>query len=156
MQLTLHTDYALRVLIYMRLRGDSLVTISETADFYKISRNHLVKVVHHLASHGFIQTTRGKHGGMRLARAAELISVGEVVRKMEPNFNVVECFGAASRPCAVLPICALKSLLYKGMNDFLAGLDRYTLADVVTTPQQGDVSTTLPVVISAEKSVANT
>ncbi|MDO9372430.1 MAG: Rrf2 family transcriptional regulator, partial [Gammaproteobacteria bacterium] len=69
MQLTLHTDYALRVLIYLRLKGDSLVTISEIADFYQISRNHLVKVVHHLANHGFIHTTRGKHGGMRLARS---------------------------------------------------------------------------------------
>jgi Rrf2 family nitric oxide-sensitive transcriptional repressor len=150
MQLTLHTDYALRVLIYLRLKGDSLATISEIADFYQISRNHLVKVVHQLASHGFIHTTRGKHGGMRLARSADLISVGEVVRKMEPNFNVVECFSAANRPCAVVSLCALKSLLYRGMNDFLASLDRFTLADAVIS-QQDRAGTAFPVKVSVEK-----
>ncbi len=80
---------------------------------------------------------RGKHGGMRLARSADLISVGEVVRKMEPNFTVVECFSVASRPCAVMPLCALKGLLYQGMNDFLATLDRFTLADAVIAQQSG-------------------
>lgn len=75
MQLTLHTDFALRVLIYLAQKKDGLTTITEIADFYHISRNHLVKVVHHLSTENFIQTTRGKHGGMRLARAPEMISV---------------------------------------------------------------------------------
>jgi Rrf2 family nitric oxide-sensitive transcriptional repressor len=135
MQLTLHTDYGLRVLIYLTQKGEDLATITEIADFYHISRNHLVKVVHHLANAGFILTTRGKHGGMRLARSPELISIGEVVRHMEPNFNVVECFGTDNPACVVTSVCALKNTLRSAMNDFLATLDSFTLADAL---QQGE------------------
>lgn len=136
MQLTLHTDYALRVLIYLAQKQEKLSTISEIAEFYQISRNHLVKVVHHLANENFIHTTRGKHGGMRLARPPELISIGEVVRRMEPNFDIVECFSASNQPCTVSPVCALKEVLYRAGNEFLALLDNYTLADAIAqTPQ---------------------
>jgi Rrf2 family transcriptional regulator, nitric oxide-sensitive transcriptional repressor len=131
MQLTLHTDYALRVLLFLAQKNGEQATISEVADFYQISRNHLVKVVHHLAGHNFIQTTRGKHGGMRLARAPELIAVGEVVRRMEPNFDLVECFSSTNQPCVVAPVCALKEVLYRAGNDFLATLDNYTVADAI-------------------------
>ena len=111
MQLTLHTDYALRVLMFLTQKREGLATISEIADFYQISRNHLVKVVHHLASTGFIQTTRGKHGGMKLAREPRLISIGDVVRQMEPNFDIVECFNGVSPDCTASPVCNLKSVL---------------------------------------------
>jgi Rrf2 family nitric oxide-sensitive transcriptional repressor len=131
MQLTLHTDYALRVLVYLTQKNETLATISEIADFYQISRNHLVKVVHHLANEGFIQTTRGKHGGMRLARAPELISVGEVVRRMEPNFDIVECFNTTNQTCTVTSICVLKGVLHQASQEFLGVLDRYTLADAI-------------------------
>lgn len=131
MQLTLHTDYGLRVLIYLTQKKGELATISEISDFYHISRNHLVKVVHHLANDGFILTTRGKHGGMRLARSPELISIGEVVRRMEPNFNVVECFDAENPTCVVTAVCALKKTLHTAMNEFLDTLDRFTLADAI-------------------------
>jgi Rrf2 family nitric oxide-sensitive transcriptional repressor len=131
MQLTLHTDYSLRVLVYLTQKGEALATISEIADFYQISRNHLVKVVHHLANEGFIQTARGKHGGMRLARAPELISIGEVVRRMEPNFDIVECFNTTNQPCTVTSVCALKGVLYQASQEFLGVLDRYTLADAI-------------------------
>ena len=136
MQLTLHTDYALRVLVYLAQKPDRLATISEIAEFYQISRNHLVKVVHHLANENFIHTTRGKHGGMRLARAPELISIGDVVRHMEPNFDIVECFSASNQPCVVSPVCALKEVLYRAGNEFLALLDSYTLADAITQNDQ--------------------
>jgi len=136
MQLTLHTDYALRVLVYLTQKGDELATISEIADFYQISRNHLVKVVHHLSSQGFIHTSRGKHGGMRLARAPELITVGAVVRQMEPNFDIVECFSGSTPPCAVTPVCALKEVLHRATNEFLGVLDRYTLADAIAKNDQ--------------------
>ena len=132
MQLTMHTDYALRVLIYLSEKGGRQATISEIADFYQISRNHLVKVVHHLSNEGFINTSRGKHGGMVLSRAPELISIGEVVQRMEPNFNVVECFDSGNPACAVASVCNLKGLLYKATKEFLAILDNYTLADAVT------------------------
>ena len=131
MQLTLHTDYSLRVLIYLAQKGEEMATISEIADFYKISRNHLVKVVHHLSSEGFIHTSRGKNGGMRLARAPELISVGEVVQCMEPNFDIVECFSNDKPGCTVAPICSLKGVLYQAGREFLAILNRYTLADAI-------------------------
>lgn len=131
MQLTLHTDYSLRVLVYLAQKPEGLATISEIADFYQISRNHLVKVVHHLASDGFIITTRGKHGGMRLAREPEAISVGEVVRKMEPNFDIVECFNPENQLCTVTPVCALKNVLQRASEEFLAVLDAYTLADAI-------------------------
>lgn len=135
MQLTLHTDYALRVLIYLAQKDSELATISEITDFYGISRNHLVKVVHHLAQEDFIHTTRGKHGGMRLARAAELISIGQVVRRMEPSFDLVECFSNDSRPCTVISICALKGVLQRAINEFLALLDQFTVADAVVQNQ---------------------
>jgi len=131
MQLTLHTDYSLRVLIYLAQKGDALATITEVANFYDISRNHLVKVVHHLAGARFIQTIRGKNGGMRLARPPEEISVGDVVRHMEPNFNIVECFDAGNRPCTVSSVCALKGALRKASDEFLSQLDGYTLAEAV-------------------------
>lgn len=136
MQLTLHTDYALRVLVYLTQTGEDLATISEIADFYQISRNHLVKVVHHLSSAGFIHTTRGKNGGMKLARSPELISIGDVVRRMEPNFDIVECFNADNPACVVTSVCALKSVLYKASNEFLGILDRFSLADAISPGDQ--------------------
>jgi Rrf2 family nitric oxide-sensitive transcriptional repressor len=140
MQLTLHTDYALRVLIYLTQQREDLATISEISDFYKISRNHLVKVVHHLAGSGFIQTTRGKHGGMKLAREPMRISIGDVVRKMEPNFDIVECFDKASPDCVVTSVCKLKSVLQQAGEEFLGVLDGFSLADAV---EQSEVTAQL-------------
>ena len=134
MQLTRYTDYSLRVLLYLGLKQtqpkttDS-ITISEIAEYYKISRNHLVKVVHHLANDGFINTTRGKGGGLRLAHSPEDICIGDVVRKMEPNFNIVECFNPTGQDCEIEPLCALKNSLGEATASFLSVLDKYTLAD---------------------------
>jgi len=136
MQLTLHTDYSFRVLIYLAQQGDGLATISEITEFYQISRNHLVKVVHHLASKGFIKTTRGKHGGMQLAQPPALISVGRVIRSIEPGFDLVECFSASNRSCAISAVCGLKNILYRASNEFLQKLDGYTLADVINENEQ--------------------
>jgi len=131
MQLTRYTDYSLRVLAYLSLKNDCAVTISEIANYYNISRNHLVKVVHHLASTGFINTTRGKGGGIRLAHKPESICIGDVVRQTEPNFDIVECFNSKNQPCIIEPLCALKMSLYEASQSFLAVLDKYTLADAV-------------------------
>lgn len=138
MQLTLHTDYSLRVLVYLAEKGAEQATISEIAEFYGISRNHLVKVVHHLSIKGFIHTTRGKHGGMVLARAPELISIAKVVQEMEPNFDIVECFNSSNPLCTIAPVCALKSALYQASRAFLAVLDNYTLADAVSRSAPGE------------------
>ncbi len=131
MQLTLYTDYSLRVLVYLGLKGEALATITEISDNYEISRNHLVKVVHNLSNNGFIHTVRGKGGGMRLAFAPEDINVGTVVRATEKNFNIVECFDRDNSNCPITPVCALKGALKEASRNFLGVLDRYTLADVL-------------------------
>lgn len=133
MQLTLHTDYALRVLIYLSIHPDKIVTIDEITEFYEISRNHLVKVVHNLSNKGFINTSRGKHGGMQLSRPPHEISIGKVVRKIEANFDIVECFSQDSKKCRVLPVCNLKSVLQQANEKFLTFLDEYTLADAINS-----------------------
>jgi Rrf2 family nitric oxide-sensitive transcriptional repressor len=131
MQLTLYSDYSLRVLIYLGLKGTELATITEIATSYNISRNHLVKVVHNLANHGFIATIRGKGGGMRLARAPREINIGEVVRMTEMNFTIVECFDPANCLCPITPVCRLKGVLRDALEKFLGVLDQYTLEDVI-------------------------
>jgi len=131
MQITTYTDYALRVLVYLAMSPNKLSTIPEIASFYNISRNHLVKVVHQLGSKGFINTTRGKGGGLSLQRPPEMISIGDVVRNMEIHFNWVECFDPAQQHCPLLPSCGLKHLLARAGNAYLHVLDAATLADVL-------------------------
>ncbi len=135
MQLTQYTDYSLRTLIYLGLK-DETATIGEIADFYKISKNHLVKVVHNLSLKGFIASTRGKGGGLRLAKTPDEINIGEVVRNTEPHFHVVECFNPEAQPCAVAPLCVLKSVLANATRDFLNTLSQYTLADLLGKRQE--------------------
>ena len=134
MQLTRYTDYSLRVLMYLGMHVDKKVTISEIAGFYGISRNHLVKVVHDLASHDYIHTHRGKGGGMFLARPAREINIGDVVRHTEPNFHMVECFNPHATHCPIFVICGLKGVLDNALGEFFAMLDRYTLADLLRAP----------------------
>ncbi len=130
MRLTLYTDYSLRVLLYLALHKDKTVTITELANFYKISRNHLVKVVHELGLNGYILTTRGKRGGIRLARAADQIVVGEVIRHTEPDFDLLECLNPDADQCVITNTCRLKSVLFTARGNFLGELDKYTLADL--------------------------
>lgn len=134
MQLTRFTDYSLRVLIYIGMHRDRLVTIGEMAAAYDISQNHLMKVVHHLGLAGYIETVRGKGGGMRLARSPELINIGDVVRDTEENMDIAECFNAENRRCPLLPACVLKSALTEARKSFLATLDFYRLSDLLQTP----------------------
>lgn len=136
MRLTLYTDFSLRVLIYLAGREEQLVTISEMADFYRISRNHLVKVVHQLGLNGYILTTRGRHGGIRLARPAKQILIGEVVRSTEPDFDLLECFNPATDQCVISRSCSLKGVLFNAQTSFLSILDRYTLADIAKTSRE--------------------
>lgn len=130
-QLTRFTDYALRVLIHLGHNPDALVTVAALADEYGISRHHLTRVIHQLGLKGYIATVRGKGGGFRLARRPESILVGDVVRDMEPGFELAECFREGNRNCRLLPSCALKPALAEAGRAFLASLDRYTLADLL-------------------------
>ncbi|MBX3447582.1 MAG: Rrf2 family transcriptional regulator [Parvibaculaceae bacterium] len=134
MRLTMHTDYALRLLMHLALAPDRLVTISEVAEAYAISRNHLVKVAHELGKEGFVETVRGRGGGLRLARLPEQIGIGEVVRAMEEDFRIVECFDRKINACCIAPACRLKHLLADALNAWLAVLDGATLADLVARP----------------------
>ncbi|MES1981761.1 MAG: Rrf2 family transcriptional regulator [Pseudomonadota bacterium] len=130
----MYTDYSLRVLLYLAARPEHAVTIGELADFYKISRNHLVKVVHNLGIQGFIVTTRGKKGGIRMARAADQILIGDVVRKMEADLDLLECFNPNTDRCVISRSCTLKAVMFSAQADFLNRLDRHTLADVALRP----------------------
>ena len=127
MRLTRYTDYSLRVLIHLALHDDRLCSIGEIARTYDISHNHLMKVVNALGHDGFIETVRGRAGGMRLAREADSISVGEVVRRTEEGFQLADCSG-----CALSPACGLTGVLAEGMQAMMAVFDSYTIADLLT------------------------
>ena len=136
MRLTRFTDYALRVLILLGLTEDRLVTIDEVGERYGISANHLMKVVHRLGTSGYIETVRGKGGGIRLARPPDRIRVGDVVRDFEDDMALVECFDEASNTCPIEPNCQLQRVLRDSLRAFLGKLDEHTLADLVRPRQK--------------------
>lgn len=129
MRLTRYTDYALRTLIYVGLREPEQSSIAEIARAYRISENHLTKVVHQLGRLGLIRTTRGRGGGLRLGKPAADIVVGAVLRQTEDDLALVECF--ASGACAITAPCRLRRALGEALGAFLAVLDGYTLADLL-------------------------
>ena len=131
MRLTVYTDYSLRLLMYAALKGEGLTTIAEVADAYDISRAHLIKVAHQLGQAGYLKTVRGKNGGFRLARTAESIRLGDVVRYTEPDMALVPCFEPVDASCAVYPACVLRRALAQARDAFLHVLDRHTLADLI-------------------------
>jgi Rrf2 family nitric oxide-sensitive transcriptional repressor len=141
MRLTNFSDYALRVLLYAAARSDRLITIEETADVYGISRTHLMKVANQLTRAGFLTATRGRSGGLALAKGADKIRLGDVVRATEPDFALVECFGPDNH-CLITPRCRLKGALKEALSAFVATLDRYTLADLVLNPKDFGINTT--------------
>jgi Rrf2 family nitric oxide-sensitive transcriptional repressor len=130
MRLTAFSDYTLRVLMYLALDRDRLATIPEIAAAYGISRNHLMKVVHHLAQSGVVETVRGKGGGIRLARPPDAIRIGAVVRAAEGDAPIVECLSPDANRCPITPVCRLTRVLVDGFDAMYAELDRTTLADL--------------------------
>lgn len=130
LRLTVYTDFSLRVLIFLALKGDELATIAEIAAAYGISKNHLMKVVHQLGLAGYVETVRGKGGGIRLARPPEKIVIGELVKRTEADTALVPCFSASDAGCVILPNCTLRGILSKARRAFLSTLDDYTLADI--------------------------
>jgi Rrf2 family nitric oxide-sensitive transcriptional repressor len=151
MHLTTYTDYSLRVLIRLALTPARLSTIAEIADAYAISEHHLMKVVHELGLAGYIETIRGRGGGLRLARNPAEITVGEVVRRMEPDLNLVACF-RADQTCTISAACTLTAVLGEALGAFLEVLDRYTLADLVEQPRR--LSRLLKIPLDPDPSVA--
>lgn len=134
MRLTRFTDYSLRVLIFLGVKQDGLSTIKEIADHYNISKNHLMKVVYELNRLGYIETVRGKNGGMRLHKAPESINLGSLVRRTENDMDLVECFSAGNQ-CVITPACNLKHIVAEALDAFVAVLDRYTLSDLLREQQ---------------------
>ena len=131
MRLTVYTDYALRMLMYLALKDDGLATIAEVADSYGISKNHLMKVAHQLGVGGYVGTVRGRGGGLRLAKPPEKIGLGEVVRRTEPDMALVPCFKPINGPCAIRSCCVLRKALEKAQLAFIEVLDGYFLSDLV-------------------------
>lgn len=131
MRLTAMTDYSMRLLMYLGGRRDRLCTIAEVAAAHGISEPHLMKITHRLAQAGWVETTRGKNGGMRLARPPEEIPLGAVVRDMENDLAVVACLAGGQTDCILVGQCALTNIMQGALNQFLAHLDGYTLADLV-------------------------
>lgn len=132
MRLTIYTDYALRMLIYLGANGDRLCSIGTIATRYGISKNHLMKVAIELSSQGLIETVRGNGGGIRLAKPPNQISIGKVVRLTESDMHLVGCFDKTGPSCIISSHCILKTVLEDALNSFLLVLDNYTLEDILT------------------------
>ncbi|RFU64080.1 Rrf2 family transcriptional regulator [Peribacillus saganii] len=131
MRLTSYSDYSLRVLVYLASQTeDKLANIKEIAEVYQISKNHLMKIIYNLGKMGYIETIRGRNGGIRLARPASEINIGEIVRKTEEDFYLVECFEKHNNNCLITPVCSLKYIFNTALEAFLQVLDKYSLADV--------------------------
>lgn len=148
MKLTRYTDYALRVLMHLAARPDRLASIGEMARTYRISQNHLMKVVHDLRKEGFLDAVRGRAGGVRLARPAEEIRVGDVVRHTEGGFELVDC-----ESCVIARACSLTGALNKALAAFMEVLDNYTLAELVRE-RHGGLHQLLAAIDAAEKRAA--
>ncbi len=134
MQLTRFSDFALRVLMYAHAADDRLVTIDEMAGSYQVSRAHLMKVVNALTRAGYLTAVRGRMGGLKLARPADEIRLGDVVRATEPDLALVECFSTGSQ-CVITGCCRLPAVLRRALAAFLAELDRHTLASIALRPK---------------------
>lgn len=133
MRLTDYTDYSLRVMLYLAIKRDALVTIQEISDAYGISKNHLMKIVQQLGELGWVETIRGRNGGLRIAESSFGLTVGEVVRATEHDFALVGCFDSdrgAHRACVIEPQCKLKHVLDAARRAFLAELDSHTIGEI--------------------------
>jgi len=148
MRLTAMTDYSMRLLMYLGSHPDRLCTIAEVARAHGISEPHLMKITHRLAQAGWVETTRGKNGGMRLAREPDNISLGAVVRDMENDLSVVECLGGATH-CILAGQCGLTGIMQEALNKFLEHLDGHTLADIL--PASGTQTSSQRTVTGCER-----
>ncbi|PAT33682.1 Rrf2 family transcriptional regulator [Vandammella animalimorsus] len=149
MRLTLKTDYALRTLLFLG-QQQSLVSIAQIAQAHAISEHHLIKVVHALGRLGFVDTLRGKGGGIRLAPAALQATVGQIVRAMEDDLNLVACFGPQSEDnrCLLTGSCRLQGVLHSALQAFMAELDGHTLADLLGAAVPAKANSTQPISIN--------
>ena len=128
MQLTLFTDYALRSLIYLAAHSERSSSVKEISEHYGISRNHLVKIVHKMATLGLIESSKGKGGGIKLINDPATMRLGDIVRSME-SMDIVECFNKDTNTCRISEVCRLKHFLFEASQNFIQTLNKYTLQD---------------------------
>ena len=140
MRLTDYTDYTLRVLMFCALHPERSVTIAELAESHAVSKNHLMKIVNDLARQGLLQTTRGRGGGLRLLKPAADIRIGDVVRRTETDFRMVECFDASHNACTLTAHCQLKQVIWTALQSYMAELDKVTLADITRAAPAGQIA----------------
>ncbi len=134
MQLTWFTDYSLRVLMYLSMNQDRLCTTAEIADRFRISKNHVIKVVHNLSRLGYIKSAKGRGGGICLLKKASDINLRDLIVVLEPNLGLVECFENRTNTCRIIAACKLKGVLGEALKAFLEVLEKYTIADTVSRP----------------------
>ena len=132
MNLTSYSNYALRSMQLAALHSPDLVRVEDVANIHKLSKPHIVKIVHELGKAGFLETVRGRYGGFRLARPAEEITVGDVVRLTEGPLDVVECFNPETNSCPLIGVCKLSKAMMKATAAFMAVLDDLTVADIAS------------------------
>ncbi|MBP9777649.1 MAG: Rrf2 family transcriptional regulator [Rickettsiaceae bacterium] len=130
MQLTKFTDYSLRCLIYLANKQDDIVSIRNISEYYDISYEHLTKIAHTLSSLGYIESKKGKNGGVKLAEKTMSVKLGDLIAKLEPNMDLVECFDSKTNTCRITNTCRLKHYLHEANRAFIASLNRHTLQDV--------------------------
>ena len=143
MRLSLHSDYALRLLMHAGVSSGKLISAEDAAQAFGLSKNHLMKVIYRLGQCGFIETVRGRNGGFKLAFPPGEINIGAVVREMEFDLAIVECLGT-SNTCVISPACRLTGIMREALDAWLAVLDRYTLADLLNRPNQLERLLALP------------
>lgn len=131
MKLTKYADLSLRLLMYLAMRRGEPATIQEVSDRFAVSKNHMVKISHQLTKAGLIESTRGRNGGVCLARPPESITIEEIVRAAENNFDLVECFNAARNHCVISDVCKLNGILSAARAAFFEVLRQASLADLV-------------------------
>jgi Rrf2 family iron-responsive transcriptional regulator len=136
MRLTQQTSYSIRVLLYCHANGPENSRIRDIAATYNISELHLFKIMHVMVEGGFIETIRGRNGGIRLARPANEITIGAVVRATESNFFLTDCFDQSNRDCPLVDSCGVNRILSEALRAFFAVLDSYTIADVASNREQ--------------------
>lgn len=131
MQLTARSNYSMRLMMYCALRPGTVTPVAEVARACNMSEAHLGKIANELARHGFVETVRGRRGGVRIARPAAEINVGEIVRATELGRCFVECLDPATNTCPLIDACRFRSILGRAVEAFLGVLDGYTLADLI-------------------------
>ncbi|WP_087973977.1 Rrf2 family transcriptional regulator [Oceanobacillus rekensis] len=137
MQLKKYTDYALRVLIYTGTKpNNELASIKEISEVFHISQHHLGKIVFELNKMGLVETIRGRNGGLRLAKPADEINVGLLVRSLESDFTLLECFDQGTNHCVISPACTLKHTLNKALHAFFKVLEEYTIKDLIKNEEE--------------------